>query len=177
MYTTRSRCCRISDSKCRGLSHRFRQKKVLISVPNTPLPRTKSSWKEPKRFSSMPFRCLLRIRFAEKFLKGICARQDENHKSSIGSCEWDFLPKRELFAGGTSAQSKKIRGRGYDPGLSGLSVFYGLSILPAPFRCLAGLPAASQASGRSHKRAGNPHRRPADLTSGRRPLLMIRQFP
>ena len=66
-----------------------------------------------------------------------------------------FLPKRELFAGGTSPQSKKIRGRGYDPGLSGLSVFYGLSILPAPFRCLAGLPAASQASGGSHKRAGS----------------------
>ena len=44
----------------------------------------------------MPFRCLLRIRFAEKFLKGACARQDENHKSSIGSCEWDFCQKENF---------------------------------------------------------------------------------
>lgn len=103
----------------------------------------------------MPFRCLLRIRFAEKFLKGICARQDENHKSSIGSCEGAFCQK-ENFSLAELPLSKKIRGRGYDPGLSGLSVFYGLSILPAPFRCLAVLPAASQVSGGSHKRAGSP---------------------
>lgn len=106
----------------------------------------------------MPFRCLLRIRFAEKFLKGACARQDENHKSSIGSCEWDFCQK-ENFSLAELPLSKKIRGRGYDPelsglsGLSGLSVFYGLSILPAPFRCLAGLPAASQTSSGSHLRS------------------------
>ena len=108
----------------------------------------------------MPFRCLLRIRFAEKFLKGACARQDENHKSSIGSCEWDFCQK-ENFSLAELPLKAKNTGQGYDPGLSelsglsGLSVFYGLSILPAPFRCLAGLPAASQASGGSHKRAGS----------------------
>lgn len=103
----------------------------------------------------MPLRCLLRIRFAEKFLKGACARQDENHKSSSGSCEWDFCQKENFSLAELPLRAKKYGAGGYDPGLSGLSVFYGLSILPAPFRCLAGLPAASQASGGSHKRAGS----------------------
>lgn len=101
----------------------------------------------------MPFRCLLRIRFAEKFLKGACARQDENHKSSIGSCEWDFCHKENFSLAELPLRAKKYGAGGYDPGFSGLSVFYGLSILPAPFRCLAGLPAASQASGGSHLRS------------------------
>ena len=77
-----------------------------------------------------------------------------------------FAKKRTFRWRNFPSEQKNTGQGGYDPGLSGLSVFYGLSILPAPFRCLAGLPAASQASGGSHKRAGNPHKRPADLTSG-----------
>ena len=116
----------------------------------------------------MPFRCLLRIRFAEKFLKGICARQDENHKSSIGSCEWDFCQKENFSLAELPLRAKKYGAGGMIPNFPGSPYStdspYSLprfAVSPGcrqPHRRPADLtsePAASQVSGGSHKRAGS----------------------
>ena len=116
----------------------------------------------------MPFRCLLRIRFAEKFLKGACALQDENHKSSIGSCEWDFCQKENFSLAELPLRAKKYGAGGMIPDFPGSPYStdspYSLprfAVSPGcrqPHRRPADLtsgPAASQVSGGSHKRAGS----------------------
>ncbi len=138
----------------------------------------------------MPFRCLLRIRFAEKFLKGACARQDENHKSYIGSCEWDFCQKENFSLAELPLRAKKYGAGGMIPDFPGSPYStdspYSLprfAVSPGcqqPHRRPADLtsgPAILTGVRRISQAGQQPHRRPADLTCGRRPLLMIRQFP
>ena len=116
----------------------------------------------------MPFRCLLRIRFAEKFLKGACARQDENHKISIGSCEWDFCQKENFSLAELPLRAKKYGAGGMIPDFPGSPYStdspYSLPRFAVSPGCrqphrrppdLTSEPAASQVPGGSHKRAGS----------------------
>ena len=140
--------------------------------------REECSWSSltSKRFSHQGKRGVPRTYLRRKVLKGIEGPSLENRMSIEGSHsggnEKNREPKRlsmgcsgsqrglkerkrELFAGGTSAQSKKIRGRGMIPDFPGSPYSTDSPYSLPRFAVSPGCRQSSQASGGSHKRAGS----------------------